>query len=63
MHLTGETLDNDRRGPIGPDYWGLGPTIFETQAITHSEADCVGHFATAGFVDVVAIPFIPGTWT
>jgi len=63
MHLIGETLDNDRRGPIGPAYWGLGQAISETQGIAHSEADCIGYFATAGFVDVAAVPFIPGTLT
>ena len=63
MHLIGETLDNDRRGPIGPAYWGLGQAISETQGIAHSEADCIGYFATAGFVDVAAVPFIPGALT
>ena len=63
MHLIGETLDNDRRGPIGPAYWGLGQAISETQGIAHSEADCIGYLATAGFVAVAAVPIIPGTLT
>jgi len=63
MHLIGETLDDDRAGPIGPAYWGLGQAISETMGVAHSEADCVGYFEKAGFADIAAIPFIPGTLT
>ena len=45
------------------DDWGLGQAIFQTQGVAHSEACCIGYFATAGFVDVTMEPFIPGTWT
>ncbi|MEZ5727412.1 MAG: methyltransferase [Burkholderiaceae bacterium] len=61
MHLIGETLDDDRRGPIGPAYWGLGQAIDETQGLAHSEADCVGYFEAAGFTDVAVHAFIPGS--
>ena len=63
MHLIGETLNDDRVGPIGPAYWGLGQAISETEGVAHSEADCIGYFETAGFKDVAAIPFIEGTLT
>ena len=49
------------RGPVGPAYWGLGQVISETQGVAHLEADCIGCFATAGFVEVAVEPFIPGT--
>ena len=61
--MIGGTLDNDRRGPVGPAYWGLGQAIFGTQGVAHSETDCVGYFATAEFIDVTVGPFIPGTLT
>jgi SAM-dependent methyltransferase len=61
MHLIGETLNDDRVGPIGPAYWGLGQAISETQGVAHSEADCIGYFEAAGFVEVAATPFIPGS--
>ena len=57
------TLDNDRREPGGPAYWELGQAIFASQGVAHLEADCIACFATAGFVDVAAEPFIPGTLT
>jgi len=63
MHLIGECLDDDRHGPIGPAYWGLGQAISETLGVAHSEADCIGYFHAAGFADVAAISFIPGTLT
>ena len=61
MHLIGETLNDDRVGPIGPAYWGLGQAIARTFGVAHSAADCVGYFETAGFIDVAAVPFIEGS--
>ena len=61
MHLIGETLNDDRTGPIGPAYWGLGQAIVETLGVAHSEADCVGYFRAAGFVDVAVSPFVEGS--
>ncbi len=61
FHLIGETLADARDGPIGPAYWGLGQAIVETHGVAHSEADCVGYFQNAGFVEVAATPFIPGS--
>ena len=25
MHLIGETVDDDKTGPVGPAFWGSGP--------------------------------------
>ncbi|PHQ71639.1 MAG: hypothetical protein COB93_02825 [Sneathiella sp.] len=61
MHLIGETLNDDRVGPIGPAYWGLGQAISETLGVAHSEADCVRYFESAGFIDVTVEPFIKGS--
>ena len=61
MHLIGETTNNDRIGPIGPAFWGLGQAIQDTTGLAHSEADCIGYFKQAGFADVAVLPFIEGT--
>ena len=61
MHLIGETLNDDRKGPIGPSLWGLSETIGGTTGLAHTNADCVGYFENAGFIDVSVNEFIPGT--
>lgn len=61
FHLIGETLNDNRDGPIGPAYWGLGQAIDETMGVAHSEADCIGYFEAAGFSDVGVTPFVEGS--
>lgn len=61
MHLIGEMLNDQRTGPIGPAYWGLGQAVVETQGVAHSEADCVAYFRAAGFEDVAVSPFVEGS--
>ncbi|MDA1099032.1 MAG: methyltransferase [Proteobacteria bacterium] len=63
FHLIGEILDDDRRGPIGPALWGLSEAVSESTGLAHSEADVIGYLANAGFRDVTATEFIPGTLT
>ncbi len=63
MHLIGETLDDDRRGPAGPALWGLSEAINGTTGLAHSTADCVGYFEAAGFEDVSVNAFVPGVLT
>ncbi len=63
FHLIGEILDDDRRGPIGPALWGLSEAVSESTGLAHSEADVIGYLASAGFQDVTATEFIPGTLT
>ena len=60
MHLIGETLNDDRRGPVSAAFWGLGQALPETMGIAHSEADCVGYFETAGFRGIAVQPFVEG---
>ena len=60
MHLIGETLDDDRRGPVGPALWGLSEAIGGTTGLAHTNADCIGYFENAGFVDVSVNEFVPG---
>lgn len=61
MHLIGETTNNDRTGPWGPAYWGLGQAISESEGVAHSEADVVGYFEAAGFRGIKVEEFIPGS--
>lgn len=61
MHLLGETLDDDRRGPVAPALWGLSEAISGTTGLAHTNADCVGYFENAGFVDVSMNEFVPGS--
>ena len=63
FHLIGEILDDDRRGPIGPALWGLSEAVSASTGLAHSQADVIGYLADAGFGDVTATEFIPGTLT
>jgi len=61
MHLIGETTNNDRTGPWGPAYWGLGQAIGGSLGLAHSEADVIGYFRAAGFTDIGVHEFIVGS--
>jgi ubiquinone/menaquinone biosynthesis C-methylase UbiE len=61
MHLIGEMLNDDRTGPIGPALWGLSEAVNHSTGVAHSEADCIGYFEAAGFVNVAVHDFVEGT--
>lgn len=61
MHLIGETINDERTGPIGPAFWGLGQAIQDSFGLAHSDADCIGYFKQAGFTEVAVLPFIEGS--
>jgi SAM-dependent methyltransferase len=61
MHLIGETTNDERTGPWGPAYWGLGQAISESEGLAHSESDVIGYFKVAGFQDIRIEEFIPGS--
>lgn len=61
FHLIGETTNNERTGPWGPAYWGLGQAISESEGVAHSEADVIAYFDAAGFKNVTVEEFIPGS--
>lgn len=61
MHLIGETTNNERTGPWGPAYWGLGQAVGDSLGLAHSEADVIGYFRAAGFRDIGVHEFIPGS--
>jgi cyclopropane fatty-acyl-phospholipid synthase-like methyltransferase len=61
MHLVGEMTNDQRTGPWGPAYWGLGQAVSDSLGLAHSEADVMGYFRAAGFADVGLHDFIPGS--
>lgn len=61
MHLIGEMTNDERTGPWGPAYWGLGQAISDSKGLAHSEADVLGYFRDAGFERVELVDFIPGS--
>ncbi len=61
MHLIGETINDERTGPWGPAYWGLGQAVVDSLGLAHSEADVIGYFRAAGFKDVGVHEFIAGS--
>jgi SAM-dependent methyltransferase len=60
MHLVGEMTNDERTGPWGPAYWGLGQAVGDSQGLAHSHSDVTGYFTAAGFKDVAIEEFIPG---
>jgi hypothetical protein len=61
MHLIGETTNDERTGPWGPAYWGLGQAVVDSLGLAHSESDVTGYFRAAGFSGVRVAPFIEGS--
>ncbi len=63
MHLIGEMLNDAKTGPLGPALWGLNEAIYRSTGVAHSEAEVTGYLKDAGFVEVSANEFIPGSLT
>jgi len=61
FHLIGETTNNDRTGPWGPAYWGLGQAVAGSLGLAHSESDVMSYLRSAGFLEVSVYEFIPGS--
>lgn len=61
MHLIGETTNDERTGPWGPAYWGLGQAVSDSFGLAHSESDVIGYYRNAGFTDIRVEPFIEGS--
>ncbi|OFX02788.1 MAG: hypothetical protein A3D94_19455 [Alphaproteobacteria bacterium RIFCSPHIGHO2_12_FULL_66_14] len=60
MHLVGETLHDDRRGPLSAALWGLNEAIQHSTGRAHTESEVKGYLQSAGFLDVAVHPFVPG---
>ncbi len=60
MHLIGEMLDDDHRGPLDAAIWGLLEVMSNSTGLAHSRGDCVSYFEQAGFEDIQVHEFVPG---
>ena len=60
MHLVGETLHDDRRGPLSAALWGLNEAVFSSTGLAHTESEVKGYLQDSGFTDVAVHPFVPG---
>jgi SAM-dependent methyltransferase len=60
MHLIGETLHDDRRGPLSAALWGLNEAVQGSTGVAHTEGEVLGYLRDAGFTDVAVHPFVPG---
>ena len=60
MHLIGETLHDDRRGPLSAALWGLNEAIQGSTGVAHTEGEVTGYLRDAGFTQVTVHPFVPG---
>lgn len=63
MHLVGEMLDDDRAGPADAALWGLAEALANSTGLSHTRAECVGYFESAGFENITVNEFIPGVLT
>jgi len=61
FHLVGETLDDDKTGPLGPALWGIHEAVFGSEGKAHSEKEVKEYMETTGFVNVHVHQFIPGS--
>lgn len=60
-HVVGETLNDQKDGPLGPALWGIHEALFGSYGRAHSEEETTGYLARAGFVDVQVHQFVPGS--
>jgi hypothetical protein len=60
MHLIGETLHDDRKGPLSAALWGLNEAVQASTGRAHTESEVKAYLQDAGFTDVAVHPFVPG---
>lgn len=60
MHLIGETMHDDRKGPLSAALWGLNEAVQASTGVAHTESDVKGYLSGAGFKEVTVHPFVPG---
>ena len=61
MHLIGEMLDNDRKGPVDAAMWGMNELVCGSEGRAHTRSECEEYFRSAGFSDVEVTDFVSGT--
>lgn len=60
MHLVGETLHDDRNGPLSAALWGLNEGVYGSTGKAHTESEVQGYLRDAGFTGVEVHSFVPG---
>ncbi len=60
FHVIGETLDSEKKGPLGPALWGIHEALFGSEGRAHSEKETKAYLEKAGFPHVRVHSFIPG---
>ena len=60
MHLIGETLHDDRTGPLSAALWGLNEAVYGSTGQAHTESEVKGYLQDAGFTEVAVHAFVPG---
>ena len=60
FYLIGETLHDDRRGPLSAALWGLNEAVYGSTGVAHTESEVKSYLQGAGFTDVTVHPFVPG---
>jgi SAM-dependent methyltransferase len=63
FHLIGETLWDDKTGPLGPSLWGIHEALFGSRGRSHSEQEVMAYLTAAGFSAATVHTFIPGSLT
>jgi hypothetical protein len=63
FHVLGETLNDEKSGPLGPALWGIHEALFGSEGRAHSEQEVVRYLESVGFVGVQVHAFIPGSLT
>ncbi|MHA1114424.1 MAG: methyltransferase [Alphaproteobacteria bacterium] len=61
MHIIGEILDDDGKGPVSSAMWALEEALYGGGGTPHSRAETREYLSAAGFVDVTDADFIPET--
>ncbi len=59
MHICGEMVNEDWRGPLIPAMCAIHGILHNTTALPHRPSECIGYFEKAGFTDVKVREFIP----
>ena len=63
MHLIGETLHDDRKGPLSAALWGLNEAVYGSTGVAHTESEVKTYLHDAGFAAVAVHLFVPGVLT
>lgn len=58
MHIIAENLNDRKTGPLIAATWSVHEALLGSKGRAHSNAEVIGYFEEAGFVDVAATEFV-----